>query len=299
MRQILGYVPIEPDGSVRVTVPANVAFQISVVDANAATDISAASRLAAAAAGRGARAATAVTCRRRSRPRWPAAASILMAARAPSRPPGADRPAPACSRVHQGSYVTCPGETMAEALVGWNCGAMATAAATPSVNVVFNDPWFGGGVGNEPVLLSYDDPTFTTPLPTTQACALPWRLDLELSHHHQLPDQHPAAVGQTPWRQYLRQLPYCIYCGHRLSGSGRRCLGYQCQPGQRLSAADCSPSVSPRPTPPLERPRKPWYAERSSFPATRSTPTSSRCSPPTPRISACYLPPSCGCCQNG
>jgi hypothetical protein len=34
MREILGYVPIEPDGSVRVTVPANVAFQMSVLDAN-------------------------------------------------------------------------------------------------------------------------------------------------------------------------------------------------------------------------------------------------------------------------
>ncbi len=32
MREILGYVPIEPDGSVRVKVPANVAFQISVLD---------------------------------------------------------------------------------------------------------------------------------------------------------------------------------------------------------------------------------------------------------------------------
>ena len=35
MRQILGYAPIEPDGSVRVMVPANVAFQITVLDANA------------------------------------------------------------------------------------------------------------------------------------------------------------------------------------------------------------------------------------------------------------------------
>ena len=35
MRQLIGYVPIEPDGSVRAKVPANVAFQISVVDANA------------------------------------------------------------------------------------------------------------------------------------------------------------------------------------------------------------------------------------------------------------------------
>lgn len=32
MREILGYVPIEPDGSVRVAVPANVAFAISVLD---------------------------------------------------------------------------------------------------------------------------------------------------------------------------------------------------------------------------------------------------------------------------
>ncbi|WP_161494485.1 hypothetical protein [Marinobacter salexigens] len=33
MREILGYVPIEPDGSVKVAVPANVAFAISVLDA--------------------------------------------------------------------------------------------------------------------------------------------------------------------------------------------------------------------------------------------------------------------------
>ena len=34
MREILGYAPIEPDGSVRVKVPANVAFQISILDEN-------------------------------------------------------------------------------------------------------------------------------------------------------------------------------------------------------------------------------------------------------------------------
>jgi hypothetical protein len=34
MRDILGYAPIEPDGSVKVKVPANVAFNISVLDAN-------------------------------------------------------------------------------------------------------------------------------------------------------------------------------------------------------------------------------------------------------------------------
>lgn len=34
MREILGYAPVEPDGSVRAAVPANVAFAISVVDAS-------------------------------------------------------------------------------------------------------------------------------------------------------------------------------------------------------------------------------------------------------------------------
>lgn len=33
MREILGYVPVEPDGSVKVAVPANVAFAVSVLDA--------------------------------------------------------------------------------------------------------------------------------------------------------------------------------------------------------------------------------------------------------------------------
>jgi hypothetical protein len=34
MREILGYAPVEPDGSVKVKIPANVAFSISVLDAN-------------------------------------------------------------------------------------------------------------------------------------------------------------------------------------------------------------------------------------------------------------------------
>jgi hypothetical protein len=175
MRQILGYVPIEPDGSVRVTVPSNVAFQVQVVNANAQQIF----------------------------PLHRAWLQLLpgevLNCNGCHLPPAQQNPVPGGSFYShgrpgtfasawtgststapfpgtQGSYVTCPGETMAEALVGYNCGAgstASTAAATPSVNVVFNDPWFGGGAGNEPILLSYDDPTFTTPLPTSQACALP------------------------------------------------------------------------------------------------------------------------------
>ncbi len=35
MRMIIGYAPVEPDGSVQIQVPANVPFQISILDANA------------------------------------------------------------------------------------------------------------------------------------------------------------------------------------------------------------------------------------------------------------------------
>jgi Hydrazine synthase alpha subunit middle domain len=175
MREILGYVPIEPDGSVRVEVPANVAFQISIVDATG----------------------------KRLFPMHRAWLQLLpgevLSCNGCHLPPSSQRPQAGSSFFSHGragtftsawpgslgngafpgtmgSYTTCPGETMAEALVGYNCGSSATsatAAAVPSVNLVFTDPWFGGGAGNEPILLSYDDPTFTTPLPTSQACALP------------------------------------------------------------------------------------------------------------------------------
>ena len=34
MREIVAYAPVEPDGSVRMKVPANIAFHISILDAN-------------------------------------------------------------------------------------------------------------------------------------------------------------------------------------------------------------------------------------------------------------------------
>jgi hypothetical protein len=175
LREILGYVPIEPDGSVRVQVPAEVAFQVSVVDATG----------------------------KRLFPLHRAWLQLLpgetLSCNGCHIPPSQQQPIAGASTYSHGrpgtftsvwagssgtgpfpgtmgTYTTCPGETMAQALVGYDCGNSAnsaTAAATPSVNLVFNDPWFGGGPGNEPILLSYDDPTFTTPLPTSQACALP------------------------------------------------------------------------------------------------------------------------------
>ena len=71
MLEILGYAPIEPDGSVRVEVPADVAFRMEVLDANGAPHRLHPGRVAAGEPGRSARPATAATAppARRSRSR--------------------------------------------------------------------------------------------------------------------------------------------------------------------------------------------------------------------------------------
>jgi hypothetical protein len=175
MREILGYVPIEPDGSVRVTVPANVAFQISVVDVTARRIFPLHRAWLQLLPGE---VLSCNGCHLPPAQQTPVAGGSFYSHGRPGTFASAWTGATTTGLFPgtQGSYTTCLGETMAEALVGYNCGnsaGSASAAATPSVNVVFNDPWFGGGTGNEPVLLSYDDPTFTTPLPTAQTCALP------------------------------------------------------------------------------------------------------------------------------
>jgi hypothetical protein len=182
MREILGYVPIEPDGSVRVTVPANVAFQIDVLDLDPNTGwvrrifplhkswlqlmpgeemdcngchLPAANQQPAAGASF------------YSHGNATLFDSVWSGSSGPGAFPGTSSGDVACQT----------GQTMAEALA--NCiqpGNMTNTPAgpaIPSVNVTFTDHWFGGGTGNAPFNLSYDDPSFTTPLPTSQQCALP------------------------------------------------------------------------------------------------------------------------------
>lgn len=186
MREILGYVPIEPDGSVRVTVPADVAFQIDVVDAQVANGAPTGYIWRAFPLHKAwlqllpGEELDCNGCHLPAANQQPAAgmsfyshgnatlfASIWGGAGAAGPFPGTTSGDAACQ----------VGQTMAEALAECvqpgNMSGSPLGAAIPSVNVVFNDNWFGGGAGNEPINLTYDDPTFTTPLPTSQACALP------------------------------------------------------------------------------------------------------------------------------
>ena len=151
MREILGYVPIEADGSVRVKVPANVAFNVSVLDANGRRimapnrvwqqfrpgEIGDCNGCYYAPTGTG---ATALSHGRRN---------LFASANA-------------------GSTSGCVGETIAENKSLWNCGASAYSAASPSMNVVFN----GAATGDADISLLYS--ALTTPLPTRSSCATTW-----------------------------------------------------------------------------------------------------------------------------
>jgi hypothetical protein len=152
MREILGYVPIQADGSVRVKVPANVAFQVSVLDANA-----------------------------RRLPGFPQHRAWLQL-----------RPGEvlSCNGCHAASGATsttshgrgglfatanagdATGKTQAQVLYGTNtnCGASPCDAAAPSVDVKYTG---GGGAGDTDIALTYR-PALTTPVPTTVSCSNVW-----------------------------------------------------------------------------------------------------------------------------
>ncbi|MDE2221155.1 MAG: hypothetical protein KGJ52_12345, partial [Gammaproteobacteria bacterium] len=149
MREILGYVPIEADGSVRVKVPANVAFQISVLDANA-----------------------------RRLPQFPQHRAWLQLR------PGEvlqcngchDPRTPTSTTSHGRSGLFAAanlgdanGNTVAQLRYGalTNCGGtIACDAAAPSLNVVYTGT---GAAGDTSISYTYS-PGLTTPLPTTVSC---------------------------------------------------------------------------------------------------------------------------------
>jgi hypothetical protein len=192
MREVLGYVPIEPDGSVRVSVPSDIAFQIDVVAAQVTAG-----------------AATGYIWREfplhrswlqllpgeeldcngchvpASQQRAPAGVSSYSHN---ANPPTGSGAMPLFASIWAGAGSAAPfpgttsgvtacevGQTMAEALT--ECAQASTptppGAANLSVNVEFTDQWFGGGAGNEPISLSYDDASLAGgAVPTALECAV-------------------------------------------------------------------------------------------------------------------------------
>jgi hypothetical protein len=172
MREILGYAPVEPDGSVKIKVPANVAFQMSVLDANGR-------RISPVhAAWLQVRPGEVLACNGchtpatqqnpKSHGRQGLFASIYA---------GAGGGAPFPHTV--GTFTPNAGETMAQARARVSCASDTPKCKQmlPSVNVYYSDIWTdaasAGRAPDKAFAYSYNDAlNFFTPIPTRPTTCL-------------------------------------------------------------------------------------------------------------------------------
>ncbi|HEY3731062.1 MAG TPA: hypothetical protein VGL28_07345 [Steroidobacteraceae bacterium] len=185
MRQILGYAPVEPDGSVRVTVPANVPFQITVLDANARVLPTFPRHRSWLSVQPG----EVLSC---NGCHTPQPAQVLTPSGGPAievsgRSHGRanlftalnEGEAATFSNTSNGTVATysqCAGATMAQELAGaTSCNGSPNAlygAASIGSDVIFNDAWGSGTGPNAPISLTYG--ALTSNLPIVPACQATW-----------------------------------------------------------------------------------------------------------------------------
>jgi len=177
MLEILGYAPVEPDGSVHIEVPANVAFRLSILDANA----------------------RAIT------PPQGVWLQLIpgetVACNGCHLPQGAQNPV---SHGRKGAFASAwaggtagtpfpntissgaaafipqnPGDTMAQARAEASCvtDTPPCLQMVPSINVLYTDVWTDPAKATPamPITYSYTDATNPIPaIPTTALCATAW-----------------------------------------------------------------------------------------------------------------------------
>ncbi|MEQ1802095.1 MAG: hypothetical protein ABL989_09250 [Gammaproteobacteria bacterium] len=166
MREILGYVPVEPDGSVVAKVPANVPLALSVLDRNGRRVTSRHQNWLQVRPGE------VLTCNGCHVPssgvshgRKDAFVSVWAGAPADGQPFPNTEPA----------FFADFGETMAQVKERISC-ATDCALVTPSVDVVYDDIWTdpvaAGRAKDASFAYRYAD--LTTPLPTPGSCITDW-----------------------------------------------------------------------------------------------------------------------------
>lgn len=165
MREILAYAPAEPDGSLRIKVPANVAFGITILDRNG----------------------------RRVGPRhdnWlqvrPGEVLTCNGCHDPASTESHGR-ANLFGSINAGAPTTGlpfpntvpamfadAGETMAQTRARHSCATDNCAALTPSVNVNYDDVWTDPAVRAPDASFTYRYGDLQTPAPTTLDCQTSW-----------------------------------------------------------------------------------------------------------------------------
>jgi hypothetical protein len=170
MREIVGYVPIEPDGSVRVEVPANVALALDVVDRNGRR-ISARHQNWLQV-----RPGDELECNGCHAP----ASDLSHGRRESFDSVYAGAPATGVvfpNTIPSGAAAIIPdfGETMAEARTRMSCQTdSGCPALLPSVDLLYEDVWTDPAVRTPDAPLEYRYGALTTPPPTVSSCMTAW-----------------------------------------------------------------------------------------------------------------------------
>src|SRR6185503_3859073 len=160
MREVIGYVPIEPDGSVRVKVPANAALSLSVLDGNSRRISARHQNWIQVVPGQE------LSCNGCHVP-----ASGLSHGRSTAFN-AAYAGAPSTGAPFAGSVGTFSpdiGETMAETRTRVSCQTDC-AALEPSVDVLYTDVWTDPAVATPAAPVSYLYSNLTTLAPTSINC---------------------------------------------------------------------------------------------------------------------------------
>jgi Hydrazine synthase alpha subunit middle domain len=202
MIEILGYAPIEPDGSVKIEVPAQVAFRISVLDANARRITPVQGVWLQVQPGE------LVSCNGCHLPQAGAQhplshgrAGLFHSAWAGATTAGAPFPDTISTPITSTSGTTLNpfipqsvGETMAEARMAWSCtnDVPPCLQMMPSVDVIYTDVWTNPALAapNPSIFYRYEDSTeFHTAFPTSALCITTWaancRIQINYPEHIQ------------------------------------------------------------------------------------------------------------------
>ncbi len=169
MREILGYIPVEPDGSVRARIPANVAFRISVLDRNGRRLFPAHRNWLQLRPGEtrtcnGCHVATATSDKSHGR------SGLFASAWAGATTTGAPFPAT------QARFSPNAGETMAQTRGRWSCTNEQCRSSKLSVDIAYTDEWTDPvAAGRAPTpSFTYGYGALVTPLPTAASCVTAW-----------------------------------------------------------------------------------------------------------------------------
>jgi hypothetical protein len=183
MAEIVGYAPIEPDGSVRIQVPADVALRMEILDANARRITPTQGVWLQVIPGE------VLSCHgchlpaSAQKPMSHGRQNLFASAWAGAPMSGASFPATIASGPK--AFIPNQGETMAQARMRVSCAndTPPCAQMVPSVDVLYTDVWTDSAKATPgtPINLRYDDATqFKTAFPTSALCVTAWQANCRI-----------------------------------------------------------------------------------------------------------------------